>query len=169
MGSGVDLQEVCVPELGLMARVAVLCEGNSPTVNRFRHGLQAFDIGTILSLIARTFFHRQTWVLWVDVMLGVSMAADCLARFWIDTRKRSLVFQPLNIADLVATLSFLAPLVGGGFFLLRSLRVRLIQTMFRPSKLGFTCKDFGLFLHEADAVHCKHCGAVLNIPSDGEV
>lgn len=50
-----------------------------------------------------------------------------------------------------------------------SLFLRLIQTIFRPSKVRFTCQDCGLFLHEADAVHCKHCGAVLNIPSDGAV
>lgn len=50
-----------------------------------------------------------------------------------------------------------------------SLFLRLIQTIFRPSKVRFTCQDCGLFLHEADAVHCKHCGAVLNIPSDGSV
>jgi voltage-gated potassium channel len=50
-----------------------------------------------------------------------------------------------------------------------SLFLRLIQTMFRPSKVRFTCEDCGLFLHEADAVHCKHCGSVLNIPSDGHV
>lgn len=50
-----------------------------------------------------------------------------------------------------------------------SLFLRLIQTLFRPSKVRFTCEECGLFLHEADAVHCKHCGAVLNIPSDGQV
>lgn len=50
-----------------------------------------------------------------------------------------------------------------------SLFLRLIQTMFRPSKVRFTCQQCGLFLHEADAVHCKHCGAVLNIPSAGDV
>lgn len=50
-----------------------------------------------------------------------------------------------------------------------SLFLRLIQTIFRPSKVRFTCQDCGLFLHEADAVHCKHCGAVLAIPSDGDV
>lgn len=50
-----------------------------------------------------------------------------------------------------------------------SLFLRLIQTIFRPSKVRYTCEDCGLFLHESDAVHCKHCGAVLNIPSDGHV
>jgi voltage-gated potassium channel len=50
-----------------------------------------------------------------------------------------------------------------------SLFLRLIQTIFRPSKVRYDCQQCGLFLHEADAVHCKHCGAVLNIPSDGSV
>ncbi|MDB5525869.1 MAG: ion transport 2 family protein [Rhizobium sp.] len=50
-----------------------------------------------------------------------------------------------------------------------SLFLRLIQTIFRPAKVRFTCQHCGLFLHENDAVHCKHCGAVLNIPSDGSV
>jgi len=50
-----------------------------------------------------------------------------------------------------------------------SLFLRLIQTMFRPSKVRFTCTACGLYLHESDAVHCKHCGRVLPIPSDGDV
>ena len=50
-----------------------------------------------------------------------------------------------------------------------SLFLRLIQTMFRPSKVRFNCDACGLFLHENDANYCKHCGRVLNIPSDGAV
>ncbi len=50
-----------------------------------------------------------------------------------------------------------------------SLFLRLIQAALRPSKVRFMCGDCGLFLHEHDAVHCKHCGKVLAIPSDGAV
>jgi len=50
-----------------------------------------------------------------------------------------------------------------------SLFLRLVQTMFRPTKIHYTCNACGLFLHENDAVHCKHCGAVLNIPSEGNI
>jgi voltage-gated potassium channel len=32
----------------------------------------------------------------------------------------------------------------------------------------YECPDCGLFLHENDAVCCKHCGKVLNIASDGD-
>jgi voltage-gated potassium channel len=51
--------------------------------------------------------------------------------------------------------------VGVGLFL------RLLQAIFRPSKVRFECPDCGLLIHDADAVHCKHCGRVLHIPDEG--
>ncbi len=50
-----------------------------------------------------------------------------------------------------------------------SLFIRLIQTIIRPFKVRFDCKTCGLFLHDADSVHCKHCGATLAIPDEGLV
>jgi voltage-gated potassium channel len=51
--------------------------------------------------------------------------------------------------------------VGVGLFL------RLLQAIFRPSKVHFDCPDCGLLVHDADAVHCKHCGRVLHIETEG--
>ena len=48
-----------------------------------------------------------------------------------------------------------------------SLFIRLAQTLFRPTKVQFECPDCGLMRHDADAVHCKHCGKVLHIESEG--
>jgi voltage-gated potassium channel len=48
-----------------------------------------------------------------------------------------------------------------------SLFLRLVQTIFRPSKVLFKCPDCGLMRHDHDAVHCKHCGRVLPIESSG--
>ena len=48
-----------------------------------------------------------------------------------------------------------------------SLFIRLAQTVFRPSKVHYDCPECGLSRHDADAVHCKHCGEVLNIPTEG--
>jgi voltage-gated potassium channel len=50
---------------------------------------------------------------------------------------------------------------GVGLFL------RLVQTIFRPQKVAHACPDCGLKRHEPDAVHCKHCGRLLNIPTEG--
>ncbi|MGR9172097.1 potassium channel family protein [Rhizobium sp. KDH_Rht_773_N] len=48
-----------------------------------------------------------------------------------------------------------------------SLFVRLAQAVVRPHKVTFACHRCGLQRHDADAVHCKACGEVLNIPDEG--
>jgi voltage-gated potassium channel len=48
-----------------------------------------------------------------------------------------------------------------------TLFLRLAQAMFRPHKVRFTCPSCGLQRHDPDAVHCKACGTVLNIPDEG--
>ena len=48
-----------------------------------------------------------------------------------------------------------------------SLFLRLIQTIFRPGKIRYECPACGLNRHENDAVHCKHCGQVLHITTEG--
>jgi len=256
-------------DLRLKARIAALYEGKSEAAETFRYGLLIADIVTVLFLVVVTYYHGEPWVKWVDLLFGLYLGLDYLARFWIASRKGPFVLNLLNIADLIAMASLIIPLVGGTLSFLRALRIlrvlrtyrvqktlredfplfkqhedvilsavnliiflfvmtelvfvtqvnvnpevrnfldamyftvttltttgfgditligehgrlisilimvfgvslflRLIQTMFRPSKVRFTCQDCGLFLHEADAVHCKHCGAVLNIPSDGQV
>ncbi|CAN5437943.1 potassium channel family protein [soil metagenome] len=52
-------------------------------------------------------------------------------------------------------------IAGVGLFL------RLLQAIFRPNKVRFACPDCALLVHDADAVHCKHCGRVLEIPDEG--
>jgi len=48
-----------------------------------------------------------------------------------------------------------------------SLFVRLAQSIFRPYKIRFPCPQCGLQKHDPDAVHCKACGHLLNIPDSG--
>ena len=48
-----------------------------------------------------------------------------------------------------------------------SLFLRLIQTIFRPGKVRYECPTCGLKRHDNDAVHCKHCGQVLHISTEG--
>lgn len=48
-----------------------------------------------------------------------------------------------------------------------TLFLRLAQALFRPAKVRFTCPACGLRRHEPDAVHCKACGTLLNIPDEG--
>ena len=60
-------------------------------------------------------------------------------------------------------LAILIMVVGVALFL------RLLQALFRPTKVEYECPDCGLLLHDPDAVHCKHCGHLLHIRTEGQV
>ena len=49
-----------------------------------------------------------------------------------------------------------------------SLFLRLVQAIVRPSKVNVECERCGLLRHEPDAIHCKHCGEFIKMPSNGE-
>ncbi|MDX2265121.1 MAG: ion channel [Hyphomicrobiales bacterium] len=59
-------------------------------------------------------------------------------------------------------LSIAIMIFGVGLFL------RLVQTLFRPSKVRHECPTCNLLRHEVDAVHCKRCGTLLHLRSDGD-
>lgn len=250
----------------LKKRIKALYEGKSSRADKFRYGLLIADLVMILFLVASSFFYEHPAVMVLNVAFGLYLLLDYMARFWIADKKVSFALNLINVADLIAIVSFTAPLLGLDFGFLRVLRIlrlmrsyrllarlradftffkrnedvvnstlnlfififimteivlvtqrgtqgvnnfldamyftitaltttgfgditlegdsgrlvsivvmifgvslflRLIQTLFRPSKVRFVCEECGLYLHEADAVHCKHCGDVLNIPSDG--
>ncbi len=50
-----------------------------------------------------------------------------------------------------------------------TLFLRLLQVLFRPTKVREECPQCGLLLHDPDAVHCKHCGATIHIRTEGEL
>jgi voltage-gated potassium channel len=50
-----------------------------------------------------------------------------------------------------------------------TLFLNLAKVLVSPTKVRFICPSCGLFRHDVDAVHCKACGVLLNIPDDGAV
>jgi voltage-gated potassium channel len=48
-----------------------------------------------------------------------------------------------------------------------TLFLRLAQVLFRPNKVRHPCHACGLQRHDPDAVHCKACGTLINIPDEG--
>jgi voltage-gated potassium channel len=45
----------------------------------------------------------------------------------------------------------------------------LVRAVLQPNRVRFRCPECGLQRHDYDAVHCKACGTVLNIPDEGAV
>ena len=50
-----------------------------------------------------------------------------------------------------------------------TLFLQLARVLFRPYKVRYECEDCGLMKHDRDASHCKHCGHVVHIETDGAV
>ena len=60
-------------------------------------------------------------------------------------------------------LSVLIMVVGVALF------VQLARAIVLPNKVTHECENCGLMKHERDAVHCKHCGVVVHIRTDGQL
>jgi voltage-gated potassium channel len=245
-----------------------LYEADHPTAHRFRYGLLVFDILTILFIVGTSFLERTPLIALLDILLGLAILADFIARLIITPERLRCLFQLSTWADIVAIVSFLAaPFLGEGAAFLRVLRtlrllhtyqllarlradsawfrrneeititmvhfavflfvmtavvyetqhwrnpeirnyidalyftvtaltttgfgditlpgtsgrlisvaimifgvtlfLRLVRALLQPQKVRFPCPSCGLQRHDFDAVHCKACGTILNIPDEG--
>ena len=111
------------------AKLRALYEGQSRTGIRFRYGLLAFDLFTIVFIVATSFIPRYEIIEKLDVAFGLVILADFMARLLISRRPLRDLAQFSTWADIVAIVSFLAPVIGEGFAFLRILRtLRLLRT-----------------------------------------
>lgn len=241
--------------------------GHSRRAHRFRYALLIFDLVTVAFVIVTSFFEHTPAVEIADALFGAVILTDFVIRLAIEPRKGRYFLRFATWADVIAILSFLAPIAGEGFGFLRVLRtlrllhtyqillrlkqdfryfrdhedvilatinlgvflfvmtgliyatqhghnaqignyadalyftvttltttgfgditldgtsgrllavavmivgitlfLRLATALFRPAKVKYTCQTCGLKLHDPDAVHCKHCGAVVRIETEG--
>ncbi|RED42448.1 voltage-gated potassium channel [Rhodopseudomonas thermotolerans] len=250
-------------------RLAVrrLYDGATPRGVAFRYGLLAFDIATLLFIVGTSFLPPTPVVEVLDVGFGVLILIDFAARLYASRGPMREFGRLATWTDLVAIVSFLAPLPGEGAGFLRILRTlrafqdyqmltrlrsdssffrrheevviavarlavfifvmtaivyetqhfrnpqianyadalyftvtaltttgfgditlpgtlgrmisvvimifgvtlffNLARALISPNKVRFPCPTCGLQRHDADAVHCKACGTVLNIPDEG--
>ena len=253
----------------MIERLRYWYESDHRPAVQFRYGLLVFDFLTVAFVVASSFTRDMWWVEALDVIFGLLILADFGARLAISQHRVRDLMHPATWADMVAILSFLAPLAGeaGGFLrVLRTLRLlqtytvlarlradspwfrrneelalaivhlvvflfvmtgivyetqhwanpeirnyldalyftvtaltttgfgditlrgtsgrlisvvimifgvtlflRLLRSLLQPHKVRYACPACGLQRHEADAVHCKACGQVLNIPDEGNV
>lgn len=261
------LDAVPVPFEAMKRGIRQLYEGETPGCIKFRYALLALDIVTVLFIIATSFLPRNRTVESLDVVFGILILADFVARMIISRQPLHDLPRLSTWTDIVVIVSFLAPLAGeaGGFLrafrtlrLLRDYqmvaRLRVDSAFFRrneevvfavanlgvfvfvmtgivyetqkshnnqignyadalyftvtaltttgfgditlpgtvgrlitvvimifgvtlflnlakallaPSKVRFPCPVCGLQRHDVDAVHCKACGTILNIPDEG--
>lgn len=113
----------------LKEKLRRLYESNTPLGYRFRYGLLGFDIITIMFIVGTTFDARNSFVEAVDIVFGLLLLADFSARLFISRRRLRDLLHPASWADIVAIVSFLAPIVGEGLAFMRILRtLRLLRS-----------------------------------------
>ncbi|WP_068311629.1 potassium channel family protein [Polycladidibacter hongkongensis] len=101
------------------------------------------------------------FVLEVHVNPSINNFFDAL--YFTVTTLTTTGYGDITMTDSVGRLLTILIMVFGV-----ALFLRLVQTIFRPQKIKVTCKTCGLKRHDPDAVHCKHCGATIHIPNEGD-
>ncbi|MEZ5850554.1 MAG: ion channel [Hyphomicrobiaceae bacterium] len=252
---------------GLRAKLRRLYLGTDATARYFRLTLLAIDVVLLAFFVIETFFYEASWGLWLGLTVGVLLAVDWMARFWIYDMRWRFFRQVATWTDLAVIVSLLLPFFAENFLFLRVLRsmrlfhsyhvlrdlrtefdffkrneeiieatinltvfvfvmsaivhifqvrtnpginnyvdalyftvttltttgygdivmkdtsgrllavaimiagfglfLRLVQAIFRPKLRRYDCPDCGLSRHDFDAVHCKHCGRVVKISTEG--
>lgn len=115
----------------LTATLQELYEGNTDRAHRFRYLLLAFDVATLAFVVVSSFMPQHPLVEGLDVLIGVTVAADFLSRLAISPHRWRELLRPTTWADAAAIASFLAPLFGagaGGGFLRIMRTLRLLRT-----------------------------------------
>ncbi len=102
------------------------------------------------------------FVLQVQVNDSINNYVDALY-FTITTLTTTGFGDVILVGSTGRLLAVVIMIVGVALFL------RLVQTVFRPSRVRHECPDCGLSRHEPDAIHCKHCGRQLNIRTEGMI
>lgn len=106
----------------------------------------------VTGFVYTTFFYHQS---------GVVGFVDAL--YFTVATMTTTGFGDITLPGVLGKLTSVVTMIVG-----ISLFVRLAQAIFRPYKVQYPCEKCGLQRHEVDAVHCKACGHLLNIPNDND-
>ena len=118
--------DVAMTFASLKTSIRRLYEGATPRGVRFRYALLAFDIVTVLFIIATSFLPSSQITETLDVLFGIGILADFSARLLVSRHRLREFTRFSTWTDVIAIVSFLAPLAGeaGGFLrILRTLRL----------------------------------------------
>jgi len=111
-------------------QVRLLYTGSSRRARRFRYGLIVFDCASIVYFIATAAMPPTDQLLLLNVVFGIVIFLDLVARLWIAESHWREMRRIYTIADMIVVASLLlAPFVADSFAFLRVLRaLRLIHS-----------------------------------------
>ena len=100
------------------------------------------------------------YVMFFDRQPGLAAYVDAI--YFTVATLTTTGFGDITLATPVGKLFSIFVMVFGV-----ALFLQLARALFQPQKVRFRCPECGLLRHDPDAVHCKHCGHILNIPTPG--
>lgn len=118
--------------------------------------LASVNLGVFLFVMTGVIYASQ-----VGVNPDIRNYADAL--YFTVTTLTTTGFGDITLTGTSGRLLAVAVMIFGV-----TLFLRLLQVVLRPSKVRHECAVCGLVLHDADAIHCKHCGAVIHIRTEGD-
>ncbi|PZX16246.1 voltage-gated potassium channel [Palleronia aestuarii] len=128
---------------------------------------QGWDVNTRVVVAAANlaaFIFVVTSLVWVwehDRNENVATYVDAL--YFTVTTLTTTGYGDITLTDRVGRIMTIGIMVFGvGFFL------KLLQALYQPAKIEQRCRQCGLELHDRDASHCKHCGSVIYIETEGD-
>ena len=139
------------------------------------HYIIDYVIGAVIlfDLVARFYIARSNLVVFVFIMAALVYVSQVRINDGINSYLDALYF---TVTSLTTTGYGDVLLVGESGKLIAiiimvlglTLFLRLVRAILRPTdKVEQECGVCGLTRHDPDAVHCKHCGAVIHIPTKG--
>ncbi|APG47821.1 potassium channel family protein [Phaeobacter porticola] len=138
-----------MPEL--KTRLKDLYRGSDSASIWFRYGLTAFDAVSILFFMSTAHIPHGPELIAISWFIGLVIALDLAARFWISSNRRKLFWRIYTLADFVVLLSLLLEtILPGGLAFLRILRgLRLIHSYHLLQDLR---RDSRFFRRHEDAI-----------------
>jgi voltage-gated potassium channel len=134
----------------LRTRLRHLYHGSAPGARRFRYTVLAIDLATVLFVIATSFGPRTTTIEVLDVMIGLMLLGEFIARVTAAHRPLRELLSPGSAVDAVAIASFLAPLAGEGAGFLRVIRTLRLLHSYRMARM--LRDDFAFFRRNEEAI-----------------
>ncbi|MCU0984371.1 MAG: potassium channel family protein [Acetobacteraceae bacterium] len=134
----------------LRTRLRHLYHGSTAGARRFRYTILATDLVTLLFVIATSFAPRTTVVEVIDVMIGLMLLGEFIARVAAAHRPLREALSPGSVVDVVAIASFLAPLGGEGAGFLRVIRTLRLLHSYRMARM--LRDDFAFFRRNDEAI-----------------
>jgi voltage-gated potassium channel len=128
-----------------------LYNGRSRQAVRFRYGLLAFDVATIVFFIATSMVEMTPTIIMLDFTLAAILSLDFGVRLWIEEDRPRYMLQLMTWVDLIVIATLLAPVLTGNFAFLRVMRaLRLLRSYHVLKDLR---REFKFFARHEDILH----------------